>query len=318
MKIIITGGAGFIGSHLVKKITDRGDQVVVIDNFNDYYDPQLKRDRISIFLKDCPIKLYEKDICDFEEMEKIFQEEKPDKIIHLAAMAGVRNSFKNPFLYEKVNVQGTLNLLELSVKYKLKNFVLASSSSVYGANKKFPFSEDDKVDTPLSPYASTKKAAELMAHVYHSAFNLKITILRYFTVYGPWGRPDMSYFKFTKNIFADQPIEVYNSGEMWRSFTYINDAVSGTIKALDADLEYAILNVGNNAKEKLTDFIDVLEQNIGKKAERKLQVVQRGDVLKTEADISKLKAMGWQPATGTKEGLQKFVEWYREYYKIQK
>ncbi|MEA3273465.1 MAG: NAD-dependent epimerase/dehydratase family protein [Patescibacteria group bacterium] len=318
MKIIITGGAGFIGSHLVKKLAERGGKIVIVDNFNDYYNPQLKRDRISIFLKDCSVKLYEQDICDFEAMEKIFQQEKADKIIHLAAMAGVRNSFKNPFLYEKVNIQGTLNLLELSVKYKIKKFVLASSSSVYGANKKFPFSEDDKTDTPLSPYASTKKATELMAHVYHSAFGLKIAILRYFTVYGPWGRPDMSYFKFTKHIFADQPIEVYNSGEMWRSFTYIDDAVSGTIKALDANSEYAILNVGNDTKEKLTDFIDILEQQIGKKAKRKLQVIQKGDVLKTEADISKLKAMDWQPVVGTKEGLQKFAEWYREYYKIQK
>ena len=227
MKVLITGGAGFIGSATAKKLIDRGDEVVIIDNFNDYYDPQLKYDRIKIFLKGYKFKLYKGDIRDVKFLEKIFKKEKIDKIIHLAAMAGVRYAILHPALYSDVNVLGTTNLLDLAVKYKIKNFVYASSSSVYGNNKKLPFSESDPVDTPISPYAATKRATELIAHVFSHIHKLPTTGLRFFTVYGPWGRPDMALFLFTKNILAGKTIDVYNRGNMSRNFTYIDDIVSG-------------------------------------------------------------------------------------------
>lgn len=254
MKILITGGAGFIGSAVSKKLMDRGDKVVIIDNFNDYYDPKLKYDRIKIFLKGYKFKLYKGDIRNYKFLEKIFRKEKPDKIVHLAAMAGVRNSIINPFIYAEVNIMGSINLLELAVKHKIKNFVFASSSSVYGNNKKLPFSESDDVDQPIAMYAATKKADELMAHVYHHLYGLNITALRYFTVYGPWGRPDMALFKFTKNILSGKPIEVYNHGNMSRNFTYIDDIVNGTITILDKCNGYSVMNIGGDKEEKLTRF----------------------------------------------------------------
>lgn len=316
MKILITGGAGFIGSACAKKLIDRGDEVVIVDNFNSYYDPKLKYDRIKIFLKGYKFKLYKSDIRDGKAMGQIFRKEKPDKIIHLAAMAGVRNSLKNPKLYTDVNIMGSINLLELSVKYKVKNFVFASSSSVYGNNKKIPFSETDPVDTPISPYAFTKKANELMAHVWSHIYGLKITALRFFTVYGPWGRPDMALFLFTEAIIKGKPINVFNYGKMSRNFTYIDDIASGTIAVLDADLPYGIMNIGGDKEETLMRYIEVLEKNLGKKAQKKLMPMQPGDVPKTVADIRKLKKLGWKPATRIDEGIRKFVEWHREYYKI--
>lgn len=316
MRILITGGAGFIGSNLAKKLMDRGDKVVIIDNFNDYYDPQLKRDRIKIYLKGYKLKLYEGDIRDTKLLEKIFKREKLDKVMHLAAMAGVRSSLLMPRLYEEVNVRGTLNLLEMARKYKIKNFVYASSSSVYGNNKKVPFSETDSVDTPISPYAATKKATELLAHVYSHVYGLRTTGLRYFTVYGPWGRPDMALFKFTKNTLAGKPIEVYNRGKMSRNFTYVDDIVSGTIVVIDANLKYGLMNIGGDREETLLRYIEVLEENLGKKAKKKLLPMQPGDVPATEADIRQLRKLGWKPTTRIEKGIRQFVEWYKDYYRI--
>lgn len=318
MKILITGGAGFIGSAVAKRLMSRGDKVVLIDNFNDYYDPQLKYDRIKIFLKDYKSKfrLYKGDIRNRKFLEKVFQKERPDKVIHLAAMAGVRASLDNPLLYVDVNVVGTTNLLDLSVKYDIKNFVYASSSSVYGNNKKIPFAETDNVDTPISPYAATKKATELMAHTYNHIYGLNVTALRYFTVYGPWGRPDMALFLFTAATFKGKPIKVFNYGEMSRNFTYIDDIVSGTITVLDKCKGYGVMNIGGDKEETLLRFIEVIEKNIGKKAKKKLLPIQPGDVPSTVADIRKLKKLGWKPTTHIDEGVKNFVEWYRWYYKI--
>lgn len=315
MKILITGGAGFIGSHLAKKLIDRGDQVVIIDNFDDYYDPRLKRDRIKKHLKGYKFKLYEGDIRDYALLEKIFKKEKLDKVMHLAGMAGVRYSLENPILYGEVNFMGTLNLLELSKKYKVKNFVYASSSSVYGINKKVPFAETDRVDNPISTYAATKKATELLAHMYSHTFGLKTTGLRYFTVYGPWGRPDMAYFKFANLIFADKPIEIYNNGKMLRDFTYIDDIVEGTIKVIDANLKCEVMNIGADKPEKLSTYIDILEKSLGVKAKKKYLPMQLGDVPQTVADVRKLRKLGWKPKVAIKEGLQKFADWYLDYYK---
>jgi len=316
MKILITGGAGFIGSHLAKKLMNRGDEVIIIDNFNDYYDPKLKKDRIKKFLKDYKFTLHRGDIRNYKLLEKIFKKEKLDKIVHLAALAGVRNSLLNPLDYEDVNIKGTMNLLELSVKHKIKNFVYASSSSVYGNNKKQPFSESDNVDTPISPYAATKKATELLAHVYSYIYGLNITGLRYFTVYGPWGRPDMALFLFTDAIIKGKPIKVFNYGKMSRNFTYVDDIVSGTIKVLDMNFKYEIMNIGGDREDRLTKFIKVIEKNVGKKAKKKMMPMQPGDVPSTVADISKLRKLGWSPTTRIEKGIKNFVEWYREYYKV--
>lgn len=315
-KILITGGAGFIGSNLAKKLIKRGDKVVLIDNFNNYYDPKLKRDRIKIFLKGCKFKLYKGDIRDQKLLAKIFKKEKPDKIVHLAAMAGVRNSLINPFLYEDVNVRGTINLLELATKHKIKNFVFASSSSVYGNNKKTPFSESDSVDTPISPYAATKKACELISHVYSHIYGLPVTALRYFTVYGPWGRPDMALFLFTDAIMKNKPIKVFNYGKMTRNFTYVDDIVSGTIKVLDRPAKYEVINIGGDKEDTLLKFIETIEKNVGKKAKKKLMPIQPGDVPSTVADIRKLRKLGWKPTTRIEKGIKNFVEWYKKYYKI--
>ncbi|EKD58674.1 MAG: hypothetical protein ACD_56C00073G0003 [uncultured bacterium] len=316
MKILVTGGAGFIGSHLSKTLIERDDQVVIIDNFNDYYEPQLKEDRIKMILKKCKFKLYRVDIRDEKTLEKIFKKEKIDKVVHLAAMAGVRNSLKNPLLYEDVNVRGTMNLLELAVKFGIKNFVYASSSSVYGNNKKLPFSESDSVDMPISPYAASKKSCELMAHVYSHIHGLPTTGLRFFTVYGPWGRPDMALFGFTKSIIEGKEIEVYNFGKMTRNFTYIDDIVSGIVTVLDKNLAYGVMNIGGDKEEKLTRFIEVIEENIGKKAKKKLMPIQPGDVKSTVADIKKLRKLGWKPTTRIEKGIKNFVEWYKEYYNV--
>lgn len=318
MKILVTGGAGFIGSAVVKTLLDRKDEVVVIDNFNDYYDPKLKEDRIKKFLKGYKFKLYRGDIRDRDLLEKIFKKEKIDKIVHLAAMAGVRYSIQNPSLYADVNIMGSINLLDLAVKYKIENFVFASSSSVYGNNKKVPFSETDNVDKPISPYASTKKALEVVSHVYSHLYNLPVTALRFFTVYGPWGRPDMAYFKFTEKITNNEAIDVYNKGNMFRDFTYVDDIVDGIIRVLDGPAKYEIVNIGGTNPEKLTKLIDVLEKNIGKKAKRNFMPMQPGDVLRTVADGKKLRKLGWKPKVKIEEGLKKFINWYKEYYKIKR
>jgi UDP-glucuronate 4-epimerase len=316
MKVLITGGAGFIGSAVAKKLMDRGNKVVIIDNFNNYYNPKLKEDRIKIFLKGYRFKLYRGDIRNAKLLERIFKTEKIDKIIHMAAMAGVRNSIINPRIYADVNVLGSVNLLEAAVKYKIKNFIFASSSSVYGNNKKLPFSESDSVDEPMAMYAATKRADELIAYVYHNMYGMNIIALRFFTVYGPWGRPDMALFKFTKNIFSGKPIEVYNYGKMIRNFTYIDDVVSGVIRALDKCKGYDIVNIGGDRPERLTRYIEVIEKSIKKKSKKKMLPMQPGDVPATVADIRKLRKLGWKPTTRIEKGIKNFVEWYKGYYKI--
>lgn len=328
MKILITGGAGFIGSATAKKLMDRGDTVVLIDNFNSYYDPKLKRDRIKKFLKGYEggsarntsrrdvggFTLYKGDVRDAKFLERVFTAEKPDKVIHLAAMAGVRHSLNDPLLYADINVMGTITLFELSVKHRIRNFVYASSSSVYGNNKKRPFAEKDPVDTPISPYAASKKADELFAHVYSHIYGLPTTGLRYFTVYGPWGRPDMALFLFTKNILEGKTIMVNNHGKMSRNFTYIDDIVSGTIAALDANQKYAVMNIGGDRENTLMEFIREIEKNVGKKARKKMMPLPAGDVVSTVADIRKLRALGWKPTTRIEDGIRNFVQWYRFYY----
>lgn len=318
MKILITGGAGFIGSATAKALMDRGDDVILIDNFNDYYDPRLKRDRIGIFLKEYAgrFALYEGDIRDRSFLERVFEEGRPDKIVHLAAMAGVRYSIEHPDLYADVNVMGTVNMLDMAVKYKTKNFVYASSSSVYGDRMDTPYRETDRVDNPISPYAATKKATELLAHVYSHLHKLPTTGLRFFTVYGPWGRPDMAYFSFTRDIIENNPIKVYNFGKMTRNFTYIDDIVSGTITVLNADLACEVMNIGGDKEETLLYFIETIEKHLGKEADKQLMERQPGDVLQTVADISKLRALGWAPTTHIEQGLKSFVDWYKEYYKV--
>jgi len=313
MHILVTGGAGFIGSKVAQTLIDRGDSVSIIDNFNDYYDPKLKRDRVAFLLGERQYMMYEGDIRDGALLEKIFAKG-VDKVVHLAAMAGVRSSLLNPKLYADVNIMGTLNLLECARKSKVKNFVYASSSSVYGNNEKTPFSESDFVDHPISPYAATKKATELLAHTYSHLYALPTTGLRFFTVYGPWGRPDMGVFKFIANIIEGKEIEVYNYGNMRRNFTYIDDIVSGTVIALDADLSCDVMNIGGDKDEALMDYIAMAEKYAGKQAIKKMLPMQPGDVVKTVADTSKLRALGWSPTVDIDEGIQKFTEWYKEYF----
>jgi len=318
MKVLVTGGAGFIGSAITKKLVERGDHVIIIDNFNDYYDPKLKRDRLKIFLKDCKsgFTVYKGDIRDMKFLERVFKKEKPEKIIHLAAMAGVRYAIEHPLLYVDVNIVGTTNLLDIAVRYKVKNFVYASSSSIYGLNKP-PFSEKDFTDTPISPYAATKKATELLAHCFSHIHGLKTTGLRFFTVYGPWGRPDMGVFKFIENIIRERMIDVYNFGKMKRNFTYIDDIVSGVITVLDADLPCGVMNIGGDNEVALMDYITTVEKYTGKKAKKNMMPMQPGDMASTVADIRKLRKLGWKPNTRIEVGVKNFIDWYRNYYKIQ-
>ena len=316
MKILITGGAGFIGSTVAKKLLERGDEIVIVDNFNDYYDPTLKEARIKKILSQGGDSQIERiDITDYKALEKIFQDNKIDKVCHLAAQAGVRYSLEHPFVYENTNNLGTLNLLELCRHYSVKNFIFASSSSVYGNNKKLPFSESDRVDTPISLYASTKKANEEMAHVYHHLFGLNCTGLRFFTVYGPWGRPDMALFKFTKAILTSNVIDVYNNGEMARDFTYIDDIATGVIAALDKSYPYEIFNLARGESVRLLDYINEIEKNLGIEAKKNMMPIQPGDVPATSADISKAREMlGYNPQTSVPIGVKNFIDWYQEYY----
>ncbi|OGY85729.1 MAG: hypothetical protein A2233_03790 [Candidatus Kerfeldbacteria bacterium RIFOXYA2_FULL_38_24] len=316
MKILVTGSAGFIGFHTSQALLKRGDEVIGVDNFNDYYDPQLKRDRNAILEKFANFKLSEIDFSDLASLEQVFKNEKIDKICHLGAQAGVRYSITNPFVYQETNLKGTLNLLEMARHYQIKDFIFASSSSVYGGNTKVPFSETDAVDHPISLYAATKRANELMAYTYHHLYGLNCTGLRFFTVYGPWGRPDMALFKFTRLIAQNQPIEIYNNGRHSRDFTYIDDIVDGVVKSLDKAYPYEVINLGNNQPVELMYFIECIEKALGKKAQKQMLSLQQGDVEKTYANISKAKKLlDYQPKTDIQSGIKKFVSWYQDYYK---
>ena len=313
--ILLTGVAGFIGSFVAKRLHEEGHTVIGIDNFTDYYDVKLKHDRIThVVPKECTI--IQGDILDKELLNKLVKEHKVDTIVHLAAQAGVRHSLSHPDVYIQTNVQGTNNIFELARHNNIKRVVYASSSSVYGGNTKVPFSESDRVDTPISLYAATKKANELQAHTYSHLFNLTTIGLRFFTVYGPWGRPDMALFLFTKAITEGKPINVYNHGDMQRDFTYVDDIVSGVVSSVTAKLEGAhIFNLGNSNTVKLADFIALIEENLGKKAEKNMLPMQPGDVPKTSADIKKAKELlGFEPTTNVDVGIKKFIEWYIKYH----
>lgn len=315
--ILLTGGAGFIGSFVAQKLLERGDAVLCVDDFNDYYSVALKESRVASLLKRSNFTLYRKDIRDLAMMKSIFTHHKIDKVCHLAARAGVRASIQDPILYAEVNVNGTTNLLECCRMFNVKHFIFASSSSVYGNNTRIPFSEDDPVDHPISPYAATKKATELIAYTYSHLFGIRCIGLRFFTVYGPKSRPDMAAFLFANGISAGTPIKVFNHGNMERDFTYIDDIVDGILRSLDADhLSFEIFNLGNSNTTKLSTFIELIERGLGKKAKRELYDMQPGDVPKTHADITKAKCLlGWRPHTNIEKGIEQFIQWYVNDYK---
>lgn len=334
-KILVTGAAGFIGFHVARRLLDQGFEVTGVDNLNDYYSVALKKDRVALLEEHPGFKFAHLDIADEGALALLFREGKFDVAIHLAAQAGVRYSLENPSVYIQSNLVGTANLLELARHHELKHFVYASSSSVYGMNRKLPFEEDDSVDHPISLYAATKKSNELMAHSYSHLFGLPTTGLRFFTVYGPWGRPDMATFKFTKAILEGKPIDVYNNGQMRRDFTYIDDIVSGTVAAAHSPAQpdpnwdafvpsassssapYRVYNIGNHDSVDLMRFIGVFEEAIGKKAVLNMLPLQPGDVLETYANVSGLgEAVGYEPSTPIEVGVPRFVEWYREYYGV--
>lgn len=315
--ILVTGAAGFIGFHLSKRLLETGYAVIGVDNLNPYYDVNLKRARLDILKSHENFSFYQLDIQDLQGLKNIFKQRQVTKICNLAAQAGVRYSLKDPFSYQKSNIEGFLNLLELAKEYKVSNFVYASSSSVYGKNRKSPYSVEDRVDNPISLYAATKKANELMAHAYSHLFEIPCTGLRYFTVYGPWGRPDMALFLFTDAILKKRPINVYNYGEMTRDFTYIDDIIDGTIRAIERPVPYEIFNLGNSDSVALLDFIRVIEEELGQEAEKNMMPLQPGDVAETVADIRRSRELlGFNPRTPLREGIRKFISWYREYYGI--
>ena len=333
MSILITGRSGFIGMHLSKKLLDQGHQIIGLDNLNDYYDVQLKKDRLEILNGYDHFTFYEADLSDREAVEAIFDKEKIDVVINLAAQAGVRYSLENPHAYVDSNLVGFVNILEACRHHEIKHLIYASSSSVYGANVKMPFSTDDEVNHPVSLYAATKKSNELMAHTYSHLFNVPTTGLRFFTVYGPMGRPDMAYFSFTKKILAGETIQVFNSGEMMRDFTYIDDIVEGIVRLIDqppkpnpdydrehpkaseSHAPYKVYNIGNNQPVKLMDFIQTIEKHLGIEAKKEFLPMQPGDVKATYADIDKLQqATGFKPSTTIDQGIKQFVNWYMEYY----
>ena len=319
MSILVTGSAGFIGFHLAHRLLQEGIEVVGYDNVNDYYDPSLKEARLRILNDFDKFKFYRADLCDFATLQKVFSDQTIEKVVHLAAQAGVRYSLINPFAYQKSNLEGFLNIIELSKCAKVKNFIYASSSSVYGNNRHLPFSVQDNVDRPISLYAATKKSNELIAHVYAHLYQLPCTGLRFFTVYGPFGRPDMALFIFTKNILEGKPIDVYNFGQMKRDFTYIDDIVAGLRSAIDKPFPYEIFNLGNHRSENLMDFIHLIEEYSGRKAQINFRPIQPGDVPETYADISTAtEKLGFVPRTQIREGIKLFLDWYFEYYHIKK
>ena len=310
MKVLVTGAAGFIGMHCAQRLTARGDEVVGVDNLSPYYSVQLKRDR----LKRLSVAFHEIDIANAPELEKLFEKEKPEAVLHLAAQPGVRYSLENPAVYVQTNLVGFANLLECCRRHPPRHLVFASSSSVYGTNP-VPWSESQNVDHPVSLYAATKKSNELMAHTYSHLFGLHTTGLRFFTVYGPWGRPDMSPMLFANAILDDKPIPVFNHGDMQRDFTYVDDIVEGTLRVLDRPQRYAIYNIGNHQPVGLLDYIAALERALGKKARLDMKPMQPGDVKATYADTAALsRAVGFTPSTTLEQGLQRFAAWFRQYY----
>ena len=312
---LVTGAAGFIGFHVSRALLERGDRVVGLDNLNDYYDVSLKKARLALLEDQQQFVFYREDLANMDGLNRVFGENRIQVVCNMAAQAGVRYSLINPFAYQSSNMEGFLNVIHLAQEHKVENFVYASSSSVYGSNKKIPFSVQDRVDNPISLYAATKKANELVAHTYSHLYGLPCSGLRLFTVYGPWGRPDMALFIFTDAILKDQPIEVYNFGKMRRDFTYIDDIVQGVLASMDRPVPYAIYNLGNSRAVDLLYFIECIEKELGKKAEKKMLPMQPGDVAETYADISESKRdLGFQPATGIEEGIARFISWYKSYY----
>ncbi len=335
MKVLVTGTAGFIGSNVAHYLLDRGDEVVGIDNLNDYYDVNLKKDRLSKLQSKTGFTDLRLDLEDRDGITAAFSQHKPDRVVHLAAQAGVRYSLVNPLAYIDSNIVGTTNILEGCRHNDVEHLVYASSSSVYGANTKMPFSIHDNVDHPVSLYAASKKANELMAHTYSHLYQIPTTGLRFFTVYGPWGRPDMALFLFTKAILEGKPIDVFNYGKCRRDFTYIDDIVEGVVRTLDniatpnpdwsgdnpdtgtSYAPYRLYNIGNNQPVELLRFIEIIEECIGKEAKKNMLPLQPGDVPATYANVDDLiKDVGFKPATAIEDGIENFVKWYRDYYKV--
>ena len=335
MKVLITGAAGFIGSHVAHILLDRGDEVVGVDNMNHYYDPTLKVARLARLTPKAGFTFHEVDIAHKDALNDVFKTEKPDRVINLAAQAGVRYSLENPHAYIETNVQGFTNILESCRHNEIEHLVYASSSSVYGSNTRMPFSVSHSVDHPVSLYAATKKSNELMAHTYAHLFRLPVTGLRFFTVYGPWGRPDMALFLFSKKIIAGEPIDVFNNGNHARDFTYIDDIATGVVKCLDnvatpnpdwdsgspdvatSNAPYRLFNIGNNEPVELMYFIECIENAVGKKAEKNFLPLQLGDVPKTYADVTALeRTINYRAGTDIAVGIQRFVDWYKDYYKV--
>jgi UDP-glucuronate 4-epimerase len=322
-KILITGAAGFIGFFLSKKLLEKGVKIIGFDNINDYYDTKLKEDRLDLLKQYPNFEFVKGDLACKDEVEKIFKDYKFHIVVNLAAQAGVRYSIENPEAYIQSNVIGFFNVLECCRYYPVEHLIYASSSSVYGGNDKVPFSTEDKVDKPVSLYAATKKSNELFAYSYCKLYNIKATGLRFFTVYGPMGRPDMAYFSFTKKIMNGNSIKIYNNGEMYRDFTYIDDIIEGIDRILanppmadDNNVCHKVYNIGNNKPEKLMYFVEVLENTIGREAKKEFYPMQPGDVYQTYADVSDLeKDFDFKPSTPLVDGIERFIHWYREYYK---
>jgi UDP-glucuronate 4-epimerase len=315
MKVLVTGVAGFIGMHCAQRLLGRGDEVVGVDNLSPYYSVELKRARLKQ-LEQRTFRFHELDIANAAPLAALFEREKPQAVLHLAAQAGVRHSLVNPASYVQSNLVGFANVLEACRAFAPQHLVFASSSSVYGKNAKLPWSETDNVDHPISLYAATKKANELSAHAYSHLYGLKTTGLRYFTVYGPWGRPDMSAMLFAQAMLDGKPIPVFNHGDMQRDFTYIDDIAEGTLRVLDKPAQYAIYNIGNHTPVGLLDYIAALERALGAKARLEMRPMQPGDVKATYADTRALaKAVGFMPATPLESGLARFAEWFRSYYR---
>lgn len=314
-KILVTGSAGFIGMHLCHSLLNDGYEIFGVDNINSYYDKKLKIDRIKNLNSFKNFSYSILDITDMDALDRLFKKKKFTRVVNLAAQAGVQYSLVNPSAYIASNISGFMNVLECCKMYSIEGLVYASSSSVYGNNKRVPFSEKDNVDNPISIYAATKKSNELMANVYSHLYGINTTGLRFFTVYGPWGRPDMAYFTFTKKILDNELIEIYDNGEVERDFTYIDDIVTGVRSSISKNFQNEIFNLGNSNREKVIDLIRIIEQRLGKKAKIKLMPIKPGDVKITNADIKKAnKMLGFNPKTKIKQGVNRFIDWYLEYY----